>query len=131
MPSTISAAVNPLLTSATSTESAPAIRAPMIGMNPPKKVSTASGRASGTPTITSPSPMKNPSTRLTSTCGPDEAAEGVPDPARHHGQVAAGARPGDAAHPGQEPVAVLDEEEGEHDREQGGRHEPGERADAR
>ena len=60
MPSTISAAVKPLLTSATSTESTPAIRAPMIGMNPPKKVSTASGRASGTPTISEPEPDEEP-----------------------------------------------------------------------
>ena len=120
MPSTISAAVKPLLTSATSTESTPAISAPTIGMNPPKKVSTASGSASGTPTITSPIPMNNPSTRLTSTWPADEAAERAPDLAEDHGQVAAGARPDDAAHPRQEPVAVLDEQERQHHREQAG-----------
>ena len=68
MPSTISAAVNPLLTSATRTANAPATKAPMIGMNPPKKVSTASGRASGTPRIDEPRPMKNAVDQATRAC---------------------------------------------------------------
>ena len=68
MASTISAVVKPLLTSATRTANAPATNAPMIGMNPPKKVSTARGITSGTPRIQSPMPMKNASMKPTSAC---------------------------------------------------------------
>ena len=49
-------------------------------MNPPKKVSTASGRASGTPTIRA-RPDEEPVDQADEHLGPDEAAEGVPDPA--------------------------------------------------
>ena len=40
----------------------------MIGMNPPKNVSTASGSTSGTSRIHSPRPMKNASMKPTSAC---------------------------------------------------------------
>ena len=68
MPSTISAVVKPLLTSATRTANAPATNAPMIGMKPPKNVSTASGITSGTPRIHRPMPMKKASMKPTSAC---------------------------------------------------------------
>ena len=66
--STISAVVKPSLTSATSTAKAPATKAPMIGMNPPRKVSTASGSTSGTPRTSRPMPMKSASMNPTSAC---------------------------------------------------------------
>ena len=60
--------MNPLLTSAMRTAKAPATKAPMIGMNPPKNVSTASGMTSGTPRIHSPRPMKKASMKPTRAC---------------------------------------------------------------
>ena len=99
----------------------------MIGMNPPKNASAAGHRQRHTDDH-EPEPDEEPVDQADEHLGPDEAAEGVPDPARHDAQVATGAGSNDPAHPGQEPVAVLDEEEGEHDREQGGGHEPGEGA---
>ena len=65
---TMSAVAGPLVTSATSAASAPVTTAPMIGMNAPKKTSTASGSASGTPSTASPMPMKTASTRPTAAC---------------------------------------------------------------
>ncbi len=48
------AGTQPLETSVTRTAAPPATVAPTIGMNPPRKVSRASGAMSGTPTTTSP-----------------------------------------------------------------------------
>ena len=67
-PSTINAVVRLLVTSATSTARAPTTNAPMIGTKPPKKVSTANGRASGTPRTTSPMPIRTASIRPTAAC---------------------------------------------------------------
>ena len=50
----MSAATHPLDTSATSTARAPTVTAPMMGAKAAKKVSRASGMASGTPTTTRP-----------------------------------------------------------------------------
>ncbi len=61
-----SAPPSPLETSATSTAIAPTTKAPTIGTKPPKKVSTASGTASGTPTISSAAPMNTASMNETS-----------------------------------------------------------------
>ncbi len=66
MSSTITAATQPLATSATSTATAPMVMAPTMGAKAATKVSTASGPASGTPTITRPRPMSTASMRPTS-----------------------------------------------------------------
>ena len=66
--STPTAVQMPLETSATRTATDPATNAPTIGTNPPKKVSTAMGRANGTPSNHTPTPMKTPSTAATAAC---------------------------------------------------------------
>ena len=62
---TMSATIGPFATSATSAARMPAMVAPTIGMNDVRNTITASGNASGTCRITSPSPMKNASTKAT------------------------------------------------------------------
>ena len=62
---TMIAVVRPLATRAMSTASAPAVNAPTMGMNPARKVMTASAHASGTPRRTSARPMKKASTNET------------------------------------------------------------------
>ena len=61
----MSAVVKSLPTRATRTDSAPAVKAPTMGMKPAKKVMIASGPASGTPRMNRPSPMKKASMKLT------------------------------------------------------------------
>ena len=74
--------------------------------------------------------------------GAQEPAEGHPDPGQRLGQVEPGAAPHRLAHPGQEAVPVLEEEEGEHqdedrrdhdraDRREGGQRALGQHAGAR
>ena len=66
-PSTINAVTKPFVTSATNTARNPVANAPMIGTNAPMKINDASGRASGTPRISSPAPMHTASTAATAT----------------------------------------------------------------
>jgi hypothetical protein len=61
MPTMISAATRPLLTSATSAATRPLRNAPTIGKKAPRNTRKASGTASGTPTIARPMPMNTPS----------------------------------------------------------------------
>ena len=117
MPSTISAVVNPLLTRATRTAKAPATKAPMIGMNPPKKVSTASGMTSGTPRIHRPRPMKNASMNPTSACWRMNSDRVVPRLVGQRRHVARGPRAGLRGQPRHAARPVLEEEEHEHQRE--------------
>ena len=67
-PSRIRALVRPTVTSATSTAMAPATKAPTMGMNPPKNVSTMSGSARGTCSTHRPMPMQTESMALTIAC---------------------------------------------------------------
>ena len=65
MASTISAVIGPWATSAMSTATPPAITAPTMGTNAPRKTSAASGTANGTASTASPIPMATASTTAT------------------------------------------------------------------
>ena len=56
-PRVISAKIQPLAISATTTARNPAITAPTSGMNAPRKTSDANGSASGTPMMARPVPI--------------------------------------------------------------------------
>ena len=64
---TISAVTTPPSTSVISTAARPAAKAPISGMNAPRKVSSMSGTTSGTPRITRPAPIIVASAAPTST----------------------------------------------------------------
>src|SRR5690625_446638 len=66
--STSSALRSPLDTRAMTTARAPAETAPIIGIKPVKKVTTASTKASGTPSAHRPRPIKSASTKDTAAC---------------------------------------------------------------
>ncbi len=65
--SIISAVNGPWVTSAISTAMVPVISAPTSGTNAPRKMITASGRASGTPSSSIPMPMNTASMKATQT----------------------------------------------------------------
>ena len=56
----------PLASSATMTARKPVIKAPTTGMKAPRKISEASGNASGIPMMAIPLPMATASTKATS-----------------------------------------------------------------
>lgn len=71
--------------------------------------------ASGTPRTTKPIPISTASTKLTSAC-PDETAERRPDAVEDLRQVRPGRVAGNAAQPGHESWAVLEQKERDDDR---------------
>ena len=117
MPSTISAVVNPLLTRAMRTANAPATTAPMIGMNPPKNVSTASGMTSGHAEDPQPQADEERVDEADQGLLADELRQGRPGLVGQRGHVAGHPRAGLRRQPRHPARAVLQEEEDQHQRE--------------